>query len=434
MGKKRNSGVVLILSFLTLGIYYIVWYYMINKEIKLHDSNQQFSPGFAAFALFIPIVNLVSLYNTANRIKIMQKADGSNDLISPGAALVWALLFGIGYPIYIQGTLNNHWYEHNLKLNQMPIQLPVPPPTATAAGIGAGLLGLILLVVLIWRMVGSTPEKIVAEPVVGGGQQTFTPTLVSPVVKPPIPHTSPPIAGDHLIQSSFDKGAKPKLPKTDDHEKGQAKSQSNQSPYNVEVNIQPGKTNDLGAIKFPPQNPPLLVSGRTRKLQQANAWQAEIDLWSLEVGKVCGTINFRSLRCGGDLIYLGEKDGGLLFKENLTFGNCVKGCDLWLKPDGSFYKEIQKGRVTGFGVLTDGSTEPTIGKGRLPNGMLSTAPERRKKAKTDPKREMTQREQTAEPSPASSATMPQLRKAPSTSQAGGTVNKSQSIVPAPKEW
>lgn len=112
VGKPRNAGVVLLLGFVTLGIYTIVWYYKINNEVKMHDASQNFSPGLAACALFIPIANLVSLYNTANRIKLMQKADSSNDLISPGAALVWAILFGIGYPIYVQGSLNNHWHEY----------------------------------------------------------------------------------------------------------------------------------------------------------------------------------------------------------------------------------------------------------------------------------------------------------------------------------
>ncbi len=112
IGKNRNAGVVILLMFVTLGIYNIVWYYKINKEIKEHDNDQQFTPGWAAVALFVPIANLVSVYNTADRIKKMQKADGSQDLISPGAALVWALLFGIGYFIVVQGAMNNHWYEH----------------------------------------------------------------------------------------------------------------------------------------------------------------------------------------------------------------------------------------------------------------------------------------------------------------------------------
>jgi hypothetical protein len=112
IGKRRNAGVVILLTFVTLGIYLLVWYYKINSEIKEHDPNQDFSPGLATLAIIIPIANLVSYYNTANRIKMMQKADGSNDLISPGAALLWALLFFIGYPIYIQSALNNHWHEH----------------------------------------------------------------------------------------------------------------------------------------------------------------------------------------------------------------------------------------------------------------------------------------------------------------------------------
>jgi len=86
----------------------------INKEIKEHDPDQEFSPGLAAAALCIPIANLVSLYNTANRIKRMQKADGFQDLISPGAALAWAILFMIEYFIVVQGVLNVHWYEHTV--------------------------------------------------------------------------------------------------------------------------------------------------------------------------------------------------------------------------------------------------------------------------------------------------------------------------------
>ena len=112
VGKTRNPGAVLFFGFITFGIYFVVWYYKINNEIKRHDTNQNISPGLAALAMFIPIINLVSYYNTANRIKLMQKADNSSDLVSPGVALVWALLFGIGYPIYIQSTLNNHWHEH----------------------------------------------------------------------------------------------------------------------------------------------------------------------------------------------------------------------------------------------------------------------------------------------------------------------------------
>lgn len=112
VGKQRNAGLVILYSIITLGIYHLVWYYKINKEIALHDPEQRFSPGLATWALFLPIASWVTLYNTANRIKIMQIQDNSRDLISPGAALAWAILFGLGYYVVIQGALNNHWHAH----------------------------------------------------------------------------------------------------------------------------------------------------------------------------------------------------------------------------------------------------------------------------------------------------------------------------------
>lgn len=113
IGKTRNAGIVFLLGIITLGIYIAVWYYKINKEIKEHDPAQEFSPGLATVAFFIPIANLVSAYNTASRIKRMQKSDGSQDLISPILALILFILLAIGYIIYVQGALNDHWYEHS---------------------------------------------------------------------------------------------------------------------------------------------------------------------------------------------------------------------------------------------------------------------------------------------------------------------------------
>ena len=113
VGTTRNAGVVILLGIITLGIYAIYWYYSINREIKEHDPDQHFSPGGAAVAVFIPIANIVSEYNTASRIRRMQKADNLSDIISPGAALAWYIFFGIGYVITVQGALNDHWYEHS---------------------------------------------------------------------------------------------------------------------------------------------------------------------------------------------------------------------------------------------------------------------------------------------------------------------------------
>lgn len=124
IGKQRNPAVVLLLIFLTFGIYFPIWYYKINREVKFHDTTQGFSPGLTLCACFIPIFNLVSFYNTANRVKIMQKVHGSTDLISPAAALLWLLFFSIGYPIYVQSAMNNHWHEHRTQVASTKAVLP----------------------------------------------------------------------------------------------------------------------------------------------------------------------------------------------------------------------------------------------------------------------------------------------------------------------
>lgn len=117
LGKDRSPASVLGLSIITLGIYYIVWYYKINNEIRQHDPDIKVSPGWAAAAisigsilLFIP--PLVSSYTTAARIRQMQLDDGATQTISPVVALLLHIFLGIGYPLYIASQLREHWHGH----------------------------------------------------------------------------------------------------------------------------------------------------------------------------------------------------------------------------------------------------------------------------------------------------------------------------------
>jgi hypothetical protein len=112
LGKDRSPAAVLGLSIITLGIYYLVWYYKINAEIKRHDPDIKVSPGLAVLAEFIPIANLIGGFSTAARIRQMQLDDGATQTISPSVALLWMILFGIGYPLYIASQLREHWHGH----------------------------------------------------------------------------------------------------------------------------------------------------------------------------------------------------------------------------------------------------------------------------------------------------------------------------------
>lgn len=112
LGKQRSGGLVILYSILTLGIYFLWWHYRVNKEILQHDSNQHFSPAWATVAMFVPIANLVSVHNTAHRIRKMQQACGDVNTINPVTALILAMLLMIGYILMIQTNLNDHWEMH----------------------------------------------------------------------------------------------------------------------------------------------------------------------------------------------------------------------------------------------------------------------------------------------------------------------------------
>ena len=112
IGKDRSPAMVLFLSIITLGIYFLVWYYKINNEIRQHDPSITVKPGWSVVAMCIPICNLVSGYSTAARIRQMQLDEGATQTISPIVALLLQIFIGIGFPLYLASQLREHWHGH----------------------------------------------------------------------------------------------------------------------------------------------------------------------------------------------------------------------------------------------------------------------------------------------------------------------------------
>ena len=112
LGKDRSPAAVLGLSIITGGIYYLVWYYKINNEIRNHDPSVLVTPAWSVLAMLLPVANLVSSYSTAARIRQMQLDEGLTDTISPVVALLLVVFLGIGYPLYIASQLREHWHGH----------------------------------------------------------------------------------------------------------------------------------------------------------------------------------------------------------------------------------------------------------------------------------------------------------------------------------
>jgi len=130
--KRRHPLGVWGLSLITLGIYYLVWYYKINREARDYLGDQDISPGIALLAVIlgwiIIVPPFVSTYRTGKRIERMQQKAGVSDTISPGLCLL-TFLFARLDTIYMQEHLNRIWRRY---LQAQPQQ--ALPPAQPAGG------------------------------------------------------------------------------------------------------------------------------------------------------------------------------------------------------------------------------------------------------------------------------------------------------------
>jgi hypothetical protein len=139
--KVRHPLAPLGLSLITFGIYGIVWYFKINKE--LHGVTGEGNPTTSLLAMlfggFIIVPPFVSWYNTAGRIQTAQERAGVTQQINPVLALV--LLFipvaNIFATFYLQKSVNEAWDKLAATAAQDSLATPFPNtaiPPAPAAG------------------------------------------------------------------------------------------------------------------------------------------------------------------------------------------------------------------------------------------------------------------------------------------------------------
>jgi hypothetical protein len=122
--KVRDEGLVILWSILTLGIYTLVWYYKINREMrdfgqahgdeKLGNSNPVLSILAVTIGSLVIVPPIVSYWKTTGRIRRMQRACN----VAPLEGWVIAILYVVGIfifftliaiPPYVQSGLNKVW-------------------------------------------------------------------------------------------------------------------------------------------------------------------------------------------------------------------------------------------------------------------------------------------------------------------------------------
>jgi hypothetical protein len=113
--KIRNPFLVFIWSLITFGIYYVVWYYKINRELR-DASGIEVSPVVAILAITIGWIIIVppfiSWYRTFDRIVTAQRAAGTRNEANPVIGVILYIVAVFFLPIeviYAQDELNKIW-------------------------------------------------------------------------------------------------------------------------------------------------------------------------------------------------------------------------------------------------------------------------------------------------------------------------------------
>jgi hypothetical protein len=114
--KVRSPWAVALLPIVTLGIYHLVWWYRINRELrdfgraKGYDLGQE--PTNSLLALFpgglIVIPALVTYWRGTKRVQGAARIAGKEP-VNGWIALILYLVLSIGFWAYLQWSLNQVW-------------------------------------------------------------------------------------------------------------------------------------------------------------------------------------------------------------------------------------------------------------------------------------------------------------------------------------
>jgi Domain of unknown function (DUF4234) len=130
--KVRSPWAVALLPFVTFGIYHLVWWYRINRELrdygraKGYDLGQ--NPTNSVLALFpggiIIVPALVTYWRGTKRVQAASRLAGKEPL-NGWIALILYLLLAAGFWAYLQVSLNEVWRS---EAEPLPGQPPPPEP------------------------------------------------------------------------------------------------------------------------------------------------------------------------------------------------------------------------------------------------------------------------------------------------------------------
>jgi hypothetical protein len=145
--KIRSPWAAALLPIITLGIYHLVWWYRINRELRDYGNAKGYdlgqNPTNSLLALFpgglIIVPALITYWRGTKRVMGASRLAGQEPLNGWIAILLY-LFIAPGFWAYIQVSLNNLWQAEADAIegqpappppsDEMPPRLPEDPPVA----------------------------------------------------------------------------------------------------------------------------------------------------------------------------------------------------------------------------------------------------------------------------------------------------------------
>jgi hypothetical protein len=132
---RRNPLGVLGLSFITLGIYFLYWYYKTNDDLRRYQHDDTISPTRSLmawiFGWLIIVPPFIAMWNTAKHLQDAERQAALAQTVEPALTLVIMVIFGIANGAYMQDHLNRVWDASSgpeaLSAGGVPPPLPAPP-------------------------------------------------------------------------------------------------------------------------------------------------------------------------------------------------------------------------------------------------------------------------------------------------------------------
>lgn len=131
--KVRSPWAVALLPIVTLGIYGLVWWYRINRELRDYGNAKGYdlgqNPTNSLLAVFpggiIVVPALVTYWRGVKRVMGASRLAG-NEPLNGWIAIILFLLLPPAFPAYVQVSLNDIWSKE-----AEPLPGQEPPPSAS---------------------------------------------------------------------------------------------------------------------------------------------------------------------------------------------------------------------------------------------------------------------------------------------------------------